>query len=57
VTCSKLSVFCSIASEEYMVFMRLLLLNCGDRAASVSVDIEPTSSVISAVNRSIFVLI
>ena len=27
-----------------MVLIRVLLLNCGERAASVSVDIEPTNS-------------
>ena len=40
-----------------MVFMRLFLLNCGERAASVSIAIEPTSSDISAVRFRIFVLI
>jgi hypothetical protein len=52
-----LNVFCSIASEEYIVFILLFLLNCGERAASVSVDIEPTNSDISAVSFNIFVLI
>ena len=38
-------------------FILLFLLNCGKRAASVSVDIEPTSSDISAVSFKILVLI